>query len=329
MDDNGHGTHCAGIIGAEGGNGLGIAGVNWNVKIMPLRFMDADGTGTTKDAIEAINYVIDRKARRRKRTHHFGELGIDSKSRALEDVIRKAFDEGILFVAAAGNASADNDQTPHYPSSYPVDLVNVCLSRIKKLNPILNSFITVIDEQLIYKQAEISEKEIKQGNYFGPLHGIPFSVKDMFYAKGIRFTAGSRIFTNYISQVDATAVKRMKKAGAILLGSNNLNEFASGIDGKNPFYGDSKNPWDQERISGGSSGGSAVAVATGMAMVSLGTDTGGSIRVPSALCGVVGLKPTYDLISKNNVFPLSPSLDHVGCITKSVWDASYSVTMFK
>jgi aspartyl-tRNA(Asn)/glutamyl-tRNA(Gln) amidotransferase subunit A len=204
----------------------------------------------------------------------------------------------------------------------PVDLVNVCLSRIKKLNPILNSFITVIDEQLIYKQAEISEKEIKQGNYFGPLHGIPFSIKDMFHAKGTSFTAGSRIFTNYISQVDATAVKRMKNAGAILLGSNNLNEFASGINGKNPFYGDSKNPWDIERISGGSSGGSAVAVATGMAMVSLGTDTGGSIRVPSALCGVVGLKPTYDLISKNNVFPLSPSLDHVGCITKSVWDAA-------
>ncbi len=145
----------------------------------------------------------------------------------------------------------------------PVDLVNVCLSRIKKLNPILNSFITVIDEQLIYKQAEISEKEIKQGNYLGPLHGIPFSIKDMFHAKGTSFTAGSRIFTNYISQVDATAVKRMKKAGAILLGSNNLNEFASGINGKNPFYGDSKNPWDQERISGGSSGGSCSCCCNG------------------------------------------------------------------
>jgi aspartyl-tRNA(Asn)/glutamyl-tRNA(Gln) amidotransferase subunit A len=128
----------------------------------------------------------------------------------------------------------------------PVDLVKVCLSRIKKLNPILNSFITVIDEQLNYKQSEISEKEIQRGNYFGPLHGIPFSVKDMFYVKGIRFTAGSRIFTNYISQVDATAVKRMKQAGAILIGSNNLNEFASGINGKNPFYGDSKNPWTKK-----------------------------------------------------------------------------------
>ena len=202
----------------------------------------------------------------------------------------------------------------------PVDLVDVCLYRIKKLNPILNSFITVIDEQQIYKQAEISEKEIKQGNYCGPLHGIPFSIKDMFYARGIRFTAGSRIFSHCISKIEATSVKRMKKAGAILIGTNNLNEFASGITGKNPFYGDSKNPWDQTKISGGSSGGSAVAVATGMALVSLGTDTGGSIRVPSALCGVVGLKPTYDLINKNNVFPLSLSLDHVGCITKSVLD---------
>jgi aspartyl-tRNA(Asn)/glutamyl-tRNA(Gln) amidotransferase subunit A len=204
----------------------------------------------------------------------------------------------------------------------PVDLVDVCLSRIKKLNPTLNSFITVANEQQIYNQAKISEKDIKKGNYIGPLHGIPFSIKDMFYARGIRFTAGSKIFTNYISKVDATSVKRMKKAGAILIGCNNLNEFASGITGKNPFYGDSKNPWDCGRISGGSSGGSAVAVATGMALFSLGTDTGGSIRVPSALCGVVGLKPTYNLISKNKVFPLSPSLDHVGCITKSVEDAS-------
>ncbi len=204
----------------------------------------------------------------------------------------------------------------------PVDLVDICLRRIKKLNPILNSFITIVNEQQIYNQAEISEKEIKKGNYISPLHGIPFSIKDMFYARGIRFTAGSKIFTNYISKVDANSVKRMKNAGAILIGCNNLNEFASGITGKNPFYGDSKNPWDSRRISGGSSGGSAVAVATGMTLFSLGTDTGGSIRVPSALCGVVGLKPTYNLVSKKKVFPLSPSLDHVGCITKSVEDAS-------
>jgi subtilisin family serine protease len=118
MDDNGHGTHCAGIIGAEGGNGIGIAGVNWSVKIMPLRFMDGDGTGTTKDAIEAINYVIDRKRAGVNVRIISASWGSTARSRALEDVIRKAYEEGVLFVAAAGNASADNDQTPHYPSSY-------------------------------------------------------------------------------------------------------------------------------------------------------------------------------------------------------------------
>jgi len=203
----------------------------------------------------------------------------------------------------------------------PVDLVDVCLYRIHKLNSFFNSFITVIDQDQIYRQAEAAEIEIKNGNYLGPLHGIPFSIKDMFFAKGVKFTAGSKIFKNYIPNMDSTAVKQMKKSGAILIGTNNLNEFASGITGKNPFYGDSKNPWNQKRMSGGSSGGSAVAVATGMALVSLGTDTGGSIRVPAALCGVVGLKPSYDLINKNDIFPLTPSFDHIGWITKNVLDS--------
>ncbi|MFL6343408.1 MAG: amidase [Nitrososphaeraceae archaeon] len=204
----------------------------------------------------------------------------------------------------------------------PVDLIEVCLGRIKKLNPILNAFITVIDEETIYNQSQIAEKEIKHGNYYSPLHGIPFSIKDIFYAKGVRCTVGSKIFSNYIPRVDATAVRRIKKAGAILIGTNNLNEFASGITGINYFYGSSKNPWNISRISGGSSGGSATAVATGMVPISLGTDSGGSVRVPSSLCGVVGMKPTYGRVSKHNVFPLSPSLDHVGCITRSAWDTS-------
>jgi aspartyl-tRNA(Asn)/glutamyl-tRNA(Gln) amidotransferase subunit A len=204
----------------------------------------------------------------------------------------------------------------------PVDLIKVCLDRIKKFNPILNAFITVIDEETLYNQSQIAEKEIKHGQYHSPLHGVPFSIKDIFFAKGVRCTVGSKIFSNYIPRVDATAVKRIKKAGAILIGTNNLNEFASGITGINYFYGSSKNPWNTSRISGGSSGGSAAAVATGMVPISLGTDTGGSVRVPSSLCGVVGMKPTYGRVSKHNVFPLSPSLDHVGCITRSAWDTS-------
>lgn len=204
----------------------------------------------------------------------------------------------------------------------PTDLIDICLERVKKLNTSLCAFITIIDEQQLYNEAEMAEKDIKHGNYKGPLHGIPFSIKDIYYAKGVKFTAGSRIFSNQISNIDSPLVKTIKDNGAILIGCNNLNEFASGITGKNPFYGNSKNPWDQRRISGGSSGGSAVAVATRISMFSLTTDTGGSTRVPSSLCGVVGVKPTYNLLSKQNVFPLSPTLDHVGYITNNAKDAT-------
>ena len=160
----------------------------------------------------------------------------------------------------------------------PVDLIEVCLDRIKKLDPILNAFISVIDEKTLYEQSERAEKEIKQGHYHSPLHGIPFSIKDIFYANGIRCTMGSKIFSDYIPRLDATVVKRLKRAGAILIGTNNLNEFASGITGVNYFYGASKNPWDISRISGGSSGGSAAAVASGMVPLSLGTDTGARLE---------------------------------------------------
>jgi aspartyl-tRNA(Asn)/glutamyl-tRNA(Gln) amidotransferase subunit A len=204
----------------------------------------------------------------------------------------------------------------------PVDLIEFCFDRIRKFNPSLNAFITVIDEEDAYNNARIAEREISQGNYRGPLHGIPFSIKDIIYAKDTRCTGGSKILSEYIPKTDATCTKKIKEAGAILLGTNNLNEFASGITGVNPFYGNTKNPWNMSRISGGSSGGSAVAVSTGMACISLGTDTGGSIRVPSSLCGVVGLKPTYGRVSKYGVMPLAPSLDHVGCVTRSAWDAA-------
>ena len=204
----------------------------------------------------------------------------------------------------------------------PTELIGASLDRIKKLNPILNAFITIIGEDELYKQARTAEKEISLGKYRGPLHGIPFSVKDIIYVSGIRCTAGSKILTDFVPKSTATVVQRMERAGGILIGTNNLNEFASGITGINPFYGTSKNPWDTSRLSGGSSGGSAVAVSTGMVLISIGTDTGGSIRVPASLCGAVGLKPTFSMISTDNIFPLAPTLDHVGCITRSVWDAA-------
>jgi aspartyl-tRNA(Asn)/glutamyl-tRNA(Gln) amidotransferase subunit A len=204
----------------------------------------------------------------------------------------------------------------------PVDLIESCFDRIRKFNPSLNAFITVLDEKEVYNNARIAEKEISQRKYRGPLHGIPFSIKDIIYAKGIRCTAGSKILSEYLPKTDATSIKRIRDEGAILIGTNNLNEFASGITGVNPFYGNTKNPWNMSRISGGSSSGSAVAVSTGMALMCIGTDTGGSIRVPSSLCGVVGLKPTYGRVSTYGVVPLAPSLDHVGCITRSAWDAA-------
>jgi aspartyl-tRNA(Asn)/glutamyl-tRNA(Gln) amidotransferase subunit A len=203
----------------------------------------------------------------------------------------------------------------------PVEIVEACLERIKELNGSLDAFITVLEAQS-RAAAKEAEKEINEGIYRGPLQGIPFAIKDVICAKGIRCTAGSKIMSDFISQVDATSVSRMKNAGAILIGTNNTHEFACGITNVNPHFGSSKNPWNQSRLSGGSSGGSAVSVSSDMVPVSLATDTSGSIRVPSSLCGVVGLKPTYGRVSKFGIIDLAPSLDHVGCITKSVWDAA-------
>lgn len=202
-----------------------------------------------------------------------------------------------------------------------MDLVEKCLEKIKKYNPLLNAFITIIEEDA-YIQAEVSEREIKNGIYLGPFHGIPYSAKDIFYVKDIRCTVGSKILSDFIPENDATVIRKMRKAGAILVGKNNLDEFAFGITGINPYHGSSKNPWDLSRLSGGSSGGSAAAVSTGMVPLSLATDTGGSLRAPASLCGVIGLKPTYGTVSKHGVFPVAPSMDHVGCITRSAWDAA-------
>jgi aspartyl-tRNA(Asn)/glutamyl-tRNA(Gln) amidotransferase subunit A len=201
----------------------------------------------------------------------------------------------------------------------PVDLIDATLERITRLNSKLNAFITVLDDSA-RRDAENAELLIKQGKYRGPLHGIPVSLKDLIYMKGVRSTSGSKILSDFVPDYDSTVVKKLKDAGAIIVGMNNTHEFACGITNINPHYGSSKNPWDINRMSGGSSGGSAVAVSAGMTPASIGTDTSGSIRVPSSLCGLFGLKPTYGRVSKYGVQELAPSIDHVGPIARSAWD---------
>jgi len=203
----------------------------------------------------------------------------------------------------------------------PVELTKAFLERIARLQPTLNAFITVTPD-LALKQARQAEKEIQRGRYRGALHGIPVSIKDLFYTAGIRTTAGSKILRNFVPAENATVVDRMREAGTILLGKTNLHEFAFGATNVNPHYGPVHNPWDLTRISGGSSGGSAVAVSAGLCLASLGTDTGGSIRLPAAACGIVGLKPTFGLVPTRGVIPLSFTLDHVGPLCRCVEDVA-------
>ena len=200
-----------------------------------------------------------------------------------------------------------------------LELIDSTIERIEKLNPKLNAFITILD-QSAKREARIADSLIKQGKHLGPLHGIPISLKDLIYIKGVRSTSGSKILADFVPDYDSTVTRKLRKAGAIIVGTNNLHEFASGITNINPHYGTSRNPWDIDRMSGGSSGGSAVAVSSGMSLASIGTDTSGSIRVPSSLCGIFGLKPTYGRVSKYGVMPLAPSIDHVGPLARSAWD---------
>ena len=203
----------------------------------------------------------------------------------------------------------------------PVALTEEVLQRAERLNPTINSYITILRDRAL-REAEAAERAIREGRYSGPLHGIPIAVKDLFYIKGVRCTAGSKILATNVANYDSLVVKRLIAAGAILIGTTNLHEFASGVTNVNPFYGPVRNPWDTDRISGGSSGGSAAAVAAEMTVAALGTDTSGSVRIPSSLCGVVGLKPTYGRISRVGVIPLSTSFDTVGTLTNCVWDAA-------
>jgi aspartyl-tRNA(Asn)/glutamyl-tRNA(Gln) amidotransferase subunit A len=203
----------------------------------------------------------------------------------------------------------------------PVELTQAVLERIETLNPKTNAFITVTADHAM-RQAETAEAAVKKGEALGPLHGIPVSLKDLIDTAEISTTAASLVMADRVPTQDASVWRRLKDAGAILVGKTNLHEFAFGVTNVNPHYGPARNPWDLDRMSGGSSGGSAVSVALGMSLASLGSDTGGSIRIPSALCGTVGLKPTYGRVSVAGVLPLSPTLDHVGPITRTVEDAA-------
>lgn len=203
----------------------------------------------------------------------------------------------------------------------PVMLTQAYLDRIERLEPQLGSFIT-LTAQAALEQAQAVEDELRRGHTRGPLHGIPLALKDLFETAGIRTTAGSKILSGYTPVRDATVVQKLKAAGAILLGKLNLYEWALKPNNDNPFFGSCWNPWDLERDPGGSSGGAGAALAASLCLGALGTDTGGSVRIPAALCGVVGLKPTYGRISTHGVLPLSWHLDHVGPMARHVADVA-------
>ncbi len=201
----------------------------------------------------------------------------------------------------------------------PLELTQICLQRIEAINPTVNAFITLTAESALAK-AHAATEEIARGNYRGPLHGIPLAIKDLYDVRGAPTTAGSLLLKDNVAQEDAFAVSQLRAAGAIFLGKLNMHEWALGVTGVNPHFGPSRNPWNTDYITGGSSSGSGAALAAGLCYGSLGSDTGGSIRIPASLCGVVGLKPTYGRISVRGVIPLAWSLDHAGPMGRCVDD---------
>ena len=203
----------------------------------------------------------------------------------------------------------------------PVEVTRECLGRIDRLNPSLNAFITVTGESAL-AEARRAEAEILRGEWRGPLHGVPLALKDLIDTAGVRTTAASALYKDRVPDQDAEVVRRLRQAGAVIIGKNNLHEFAYGGSSLVSYFGEVHNPWDVGRIAGGSSGGSAAAVVAGLAFAAIGTDTAGSIREPAALCGCVGLKPTYGRVSSRGVIPLSLSLDHVGPLATTVEDAA-------
>jgi aspartyl-tRNA(Asn)/glutamyl-tRNA(Gln) amidotransferase subunit A len=227
-----------------------------------------------------------------------------------------------LAMATSGSPSiSDLGQRVRRKEISPVEITRECLERIEKLNPALNAFITVMAESAL-AEARQAQAEILRGEWRGPLHGIPIALKDLIDTAGVRTTAASALYKDRVPEADAEVTRRLRQAGAVIIGKNNLHEVAYGGSSLISYFGDTHNPWDVGRITGGSSGGSAVAVVAGMALAAIGTDTAGSIREPAALCGCVGLKPTYGRVPSRGVIPLSLSLDHVGPLAATVTDAA-------
>ena len=205
-----------------------------------------------------------------------------------------------------------------------MELVDAVLERIERYQPSLNAYITVLAGEA-RAEAKRLEQQLGKGGPTTPLFGIPVALKDLFYTKGTRTTAGSKILADFVPDFDSAVTERLHHAGAILMGKTNTHEFAYGPTADGSFFGAVHNPWDTTRITGGSSGGSSAAAATGLAYMAMGSDTGGSIRIPGCLCGVVGFKPTYGLISLYGVVPLSTSFDHAGPLVRSVMDAALTM----
>jgi aspartyl-tRNA(Asn)/glutamyl-tRNA(Gln) amidotransferase subunit A len=208
----------------------------------------------------------------------------------------------------------------------PVEITRACLDRIEQYDGATNAVLTVLADRAL-TQAARAEAEILNGDYRGPLHGVPYAAKDLFLTKGIRTTCGSRILSSFVPDHDAAVIERLDRAGAILLGKLNMHEFAFGTTSVNPHFGAVRNPWNYGRVTGGSSGGSAAAVAASFAFLTLGSDTGGSIRIPAALCGVCGFKPTYGRISRYGAYPLAWSMDHIGPFAHRVRDLAVAMNV--
>ncbi len=204
------------------------------------------------------------------------------------------------------------------------ELTETALRRIRDLNPKLNAFITVVEDSA-RAQARIADAELSRGAERGPLHGIPVAVKDVFETRGVRTTCGSALFKDNVPARDAAVVEKLATAGAVLIGKTGMHELAYGVTSNNPHFGTIRNPRDPDRIPGGSSGGSGAAVAAEMVFMAMGSDTGGSIRIPAAFCGTVGLKPTTGRVSRYGVMPLDFSLDHMGPLTRSARDAAITL----